>query len=174
MKRKRPNDAIGSVAPSSSSSSSSSSRGSRCVICFDPFAAYGSEHCVAALKCGHVFGLSCAERAVKARKICPTCRLPARKSDIRKIYWRYVCVCVCVCVYRSRPCALTAPSPSSLALHSSSTTRVVNNERDYNRELVEGTERSRKKRHLPAFVSQHSHLTPPQQASNSTTAPENS
>ena len=60
------------------------------MICFDAYQAYGAEHCVASLKCGHVFGLSCAQRAIKARKICPTCRLPARMSDIRKIYWRCV------------------------------------------------------------------------------------
>ena len=43
-------------------------------------------HRIVSLKCGHLFGMSCLQRCLKARKHCPQCNEPAKKRDIRPIF----------------------------------------------------------------------------------------
>ena len=41
---------------------------------------------MASTKCGHAFCLSCVHQAIKLNKRCPTCRAPAKKTDVRRLY----------------------------------------------------------------------------------------
>ena len=58
---------------------------STCPICFDEWTNMGM-HRIVSLKCGHLFGMSCLQRCLKARKQCPQCNEPAKKRDIRPIF----------------------------------------------------------------------------------------
>lgn len=51
-----------------------------CSICLTPWSSEGA-HRVAALRCGHLFGLSCARTAVTATRRCPLCNEPASPDD---------------------------------------------------------------------------------------------
>lgn len=58
---------------------------STCPICFDEWTNMGM-HRIVSLKCGHLFGMSCLQRCLKARKHCPQCNEHAKKRDIRPIF----------------------------------------------------------------------------------------
>lgn len=65
--------------------------GETCPICLDSWGNSG-EHRLVALKCGHLFGLQCVERWLKAQsskeRSCPTCKSKTTIKDIRHIYAR--------------------------------------------------------------------------------------
>jgi hypothetical protein len=53
---------------------------------------------LSALKCGHLFGLTCLERMFQVKQDrCPLCQLPARKADIRPIFAPKVALRCCRC-----------------------------------------------------------------------------
>lgn len=56
-----------------------------CAVCLDPWASAGP-HRVAALKCGHLFGLSCIEEAVAATGRCPLCAAAATRADVVPLF----------------------------------------------------------------------------------------
>ena len=57
----------------------------QCMICLDEWTSTGN-HRLTSLKCGHLFGLSCVEKWIKIKKSCPSCSVPAKKSDLRNIF----------------------------------------------------------------------------------------
>lgn len=66
--------------------SASDEEGTTCTICFEAWTASGT-HRLAALKCGHLYGLSCIEKWVQGlRSKCPQCNAPAKRIDIRPIF----------------------------------------------------------------------------------------
>jgi hypothetical protein len=56
-----------------------------CGICFEPMGSNTERH-MAAGPCGHVYCRQCLERAVRARKKCPTCSRRMYMKSIRNIY----------------------------------------------------------------------------------------
>lgn len=56
-----------------------------CAVCLEPWASAGP-HRVAALKCGHLFGLNCVQAAVDATKRCPLCSAPATRDDALPLF----------------------------------------------------------------------------------------
>ncbi|XP_061727467.1 E3 ubiquitin-protein ligase RFWD3-like [Cydia pomonella] len=67
--------------------------GETCPICLDSWCTSG-DHRLVALKCGHLFGLRCVERWLKAQtqreRCCPTCKSKATMKDVRNIYARKI------------------------------------------------------------------------------------
>ncbi len=61
----------------------------RCSICYDTWNASG-RHRICSLKCGHLFGKSCAEKWVREHKNCPQCKARARPSDIRLLFATHI------------------------------------------------------------------------------------
>ncbi|XP_026167112.1 E3 ubiquitin-protein ligase RFWD3 [Mastacembelus armatus] len=62
--------------------------GDTCTICFDAWTTAG-EHRLSALRCGHLFGLNCIQRWLKAQGSaakCPQCNKKAKRSDIVRLY----------------------------------------------------------------------------------------
>jgi len=62
-----------------------------CPICFESWTSTG-KHRICCLKCGHLFGQKCIERWIQERKKCPNCNEPARKTDIRTLFFTRVTV----------------------------------------------------------------------------------
>ncbi|KFB50607.1 AGAP005643-PA-like protein [Anopheles sinensis] len=64
-----------------------------CSICFSEWTMTG-DHRVVALKCGHLFGMSCIKRWLQDNpasvRCCATCKAKAKLSDIRFIYARAI------------------------------------------------------------------------------------
>ncbi|XP_058174221.1 E3 ubiquitin-protein ligase RFWD3 [Anopheles ziemanni] len=64
-----------------------------CSICFSEWTMTG-DHRVVALKCGHLFGMSCIKRWLQDNpasvRSCATCKAKAKLSDIRFIYARAI------------------------------------------------------------------------------------
>ncbi|KAJ2942232.1 hypothetical protein O0L34_g15779 [Tuta absoluta] len=65
--------------------------GETCPICLDSWGNSG-EHRLVALKCGHLFGMQCVERWLRAQvakeRSCPTCKTKTAIKDMRPIYAR--------------------------------------------------------------------------------------
>lgn len=56
-----------------------------CCICLENLESSG-DHRIVSLKCGHLYGRNCIERALKERRFCPCCSQKAKVSDIRLIF----------------------------------------------------------------------------------------
>lgn len=56
-----------------------------CSICLSQWSTEG-EHCLASLKCGHLFGRNCIRKSVRMHRQCPLCKKHANWRDVRKIY----------------------------------------------------------------------------------------
>lgn len=61
------------------------SENNTCSICLFQWSTEG-EHCLASLKCGHLFGRNCIRKCVRMNRQCPICKKYANWRDVRKIY----------------------------------------------------------------------------------------
>lgn len=60
---------------------------SACPICFEPWNS-STNHRLASLRCGHLFGDSCLRNCLQRLAECPQCRCTASSHDIRYLYGR--------------------------------------------------------------------------------------
>lgn len=58
---------------------------SNCAICFEQITSNGP-HRLVALRCGHLFGSSCATQWINLQPKCPICKEPGVIGDIRPIF----------------------------------------------------------------------------------------
>jgi hypothetical protein len=58
---------------------------SRCMICLNDWLEQGP-HRVVSLKCGHIFGRDCIFKWLSKESVCPICKEPSVREDIRMLY----------------------------------------------------------------------------------------
>ncbi|CBK20263.2 uncharacterized protein [Blastocystis hominis] len=61
-------------------------RNERCGICYEIMSNAGPKQ-VVCLQCGHLFCHRCITIALSKSKQCPICKLPAKKSHIRRLFF---------------------------------------------------------------------------------------